>query len=276
LELDLIHYIPVIDSFRLDYLEQSTTLRRLSRLTYNIYRRFIQEIDCVHFIGPFRTNPERLYTYSGDYPSTICVHGEKAIDVLAAARNLKNGNEMDLLHKISSWYKNAGIAKRIFIEELSDRYFKVKLEHINTHESQNLADVGYGCSQILPILVAGYHIPANSILVLSEPEIHLHPKAQAEVGSFLYDISQRGIQLIVETHSEHLLLRLQSYIASRKLKPEDVYVYYIYSKDNGKKEYKRIPLGENGYYIDDWPNGFFPEKLNEARNLAIQAKLHSS
>ena len=105
--------------------------------------------------------------------------------------------------------------------------------------------------------------------MVEQPELHLHPKAEAEVGSFLFDISRRKVQLIMETHSEHLLMRLQSYVASGELSPEDINVFYIYSEPRKRNKLcKQLPLGEDGFFTEDWPKGFFPERLLEAERIA--------
>ena len=144
----------------------------------------------------------------------------------------------------------------------------MRLTHFRSDEDENLADVGYGCSQILPILVAGFSRPKGTTLVIEQPELHLHPKAQAELGTFLFDLWKRNMQLFIETHSEHLLLRLQSHIASGELHPSEVMVYYVYTDQNKKKDAKLLPIGSDGIFMQEWPEGFFPERLREAKRLA--------
>ena len=143
------------------------------------------------------------------------------------------------------------------------------VENIDTGEAENLADAGFGCSQILPILVAGLNCEPGSLLIIQQPEIHLHPKAQAELGSFLYMVAKKGVQLIVETHSEQLLLRLQSHIAAGDLGLEDICVYCTdYDQNNNNKILRNLPIGEDGIFTKEWPRGFFPERLEEAKRLA--------
>ena len=236
---------------------------------YDFRRSLVEHLGHVEFIGPFRRAPERTYTFSGETPSNVGVHGEKAIDMIAADQSRRHGKSLNLTHKISQWLQRAEIAKGIEIDVVTDRYFEVRVTHFDTGENETLADVGYGCSQILPILVAGYHLPSSRTLIVGEPEIHLHPKAAAEVGTFLYEVAKRDIQLFVETHSEHLLLRLQSHVASGKLSPDDVNVFYVYSDRKGRKKIcHRIPLGKDGFFAEKWPKGFFPETLEEAKRIA--------
>ena len=127
-------------------------------------------------------------------------------------------------------------------------------------------DTGYGCSQILPILTAAYNTEQTSILMIQQPEIHLHPSAQAELGDLFVDIANDGPQMFIETHSEHLLIRVQSLIAEGKISPEDVSIYYIYGQEGKKrmKKYVKMDIGDDGHFINEWPEGFFPEKWNSS------------
>ena len=221
----------------------------------------------IEYIGPFRESPNRIYPFSGESPAFAGEQGKRAVEMLAEDYYRRRGKKkIDLAEKVSNWFKESGIAEEIYVKRLTEKYFEVILTHIYSKEKENLVDVGFGCGQVLPILVAGYNLKPDHTLVVEQPEIHLHPKAQAELGTFFKDLALNDIQLFIETHSEHLLLRLQSYVASGDLKPEDVKVYYVYSnKDkDGKKETVELPLNDKGYFSKEWPEGFFPERLNEA------------
>ncbi len=141
------------------------------------------------------------------------------------------------------------------------------LKHPLSEEVENILDVGSGCGQILSILVAGYSLKKGSIFVVEDPEIHLHPRAQAELGDFFKDLLSNGVQSFVETHSEHFLLRILSYIASGKIKPDDVRIYYVYATEKGK-QIKFLPVDNQGFFKEEWPEGFFPERLEEAEKIA--------
>jgi len=272
--IDLIHFLPTTTVSSYNIQSRTHTIRhaqyRQLDLQLRAFRRsFIDRFGHIEFIGPFRQPPERIYNFSGETPSSLGVHGEKAIDILAIDRSRRQGKKMEIAASISKWLKRFEMAESIEVIPLTGRHFEIKVVHYATKENETLADVGYGCSQILPILIAGYFLDHNNTLLIAEPEIHLHPRAQAEVGSFLYEVSTRGIQLFIETHSEHLLLRLQSHIAEGNLNPEDVNVFYLYPEpDKEKKLIKQIPLGKDGFFTEPWPKGFFPERLEEAKRLA--------
>lgn len=268
------HFIPyvapTITHSMFDKRNRRTNAYRGLDFTLYCFDNFLrQQLQNVQFIGPFRNNPQRTYVYSGGIPSSVGVSGDKAIDILAADESRRLGKKKNISEMVSKWFKDAGIASEFEIVPFSDRHFEIFLTHIHTGESVNIADAGYGCSQILPILVAGYYIQPNSLFIVAEPEIHLHPKAEAEVGTFLYTISKKPIQIIVESHSEHLLLRLQSYVASGEISPEEINIFYVYSDEKANQKHcTLIPLGRDGYFTEKWPKGFFPERFEEAKRLA--------
>ena len=127
-----------------------------------------------------------------------------------------------------------------------------------------LPDVGFGISQLLPFIVQSL-VPGEQIISIEQPEVHVHPKLQADLGALLAEViinEPHQKQFIVETHSEHLILRLQRLVRKKEIKPEDVSVIYVSRGPEGAKA-ERLRLDEDGDFIDDWPGGFFPERLRE-------------
>jgi len=132
-------------------------------------------------------------------------------------------------------------------------------------------DVGIGISQVLPVLVSAY-AAKNRVLAIEQPEIHLHPALQADLGDvFIQAALSHGNQCIIETHSEHLLLRImrrmretaQGKNQSRPaVKPPDVMVLFV-ERDSTRSIVREMPLNERGELVKAWPGGFFEEGLRE-------------
>jgi len=154
----------------------------------------------------------------------------------------------------------AGVAATL---SLYDRDRKVSL---------GFGEVGHGLSQFIPVLLACFarqnhyaHEPAGTLLV-EEPEAHIHPALQSEIGDlFIEAVTRAELPLsyvVCETHSEHLLLRIMRRIREGKLSPSKVAVLYV--ENLGKESIVReMPLNEKGESIRDWPGGFFEEGLRE-------------
>jgi predicted ATPase len=170
-----------------------------------------------------------------------------------------------MLKNINQWVKAFGIAKEVKLERLGkSNQYQVLFVDAATNLSVNIADVGFGASQLLPIIVQGFYAPPGSVLLIEQPEIHLHPKAQATLGDLLMEVVKTGDrQIIVETHSEHLLARIQRRIAEQEFSHEQVAIYYFEPTPDGTKIH-RLELDEYGQLVEPIPEGFFEEGLEEA------------
>lgn len=239
-------------------------IRIATRNGYHVSHHF-QNIE---YVGAMRMPPSRTYLYTGEKRQKVGANGEHAITMLAMDSIRRGSKSKGIRQGVIKWLSAAGIASDLKIVSLSDRYFEIHIQHPITKEFQNFADVGYGNSQVIPVLVAGFNCIKGDILIAEEPEIHLHPKAQAELGDFLVDLNNRGVQTIIETHSEHMIVRLQQHIAAGRLDPAAIHIYFIEPTINGKK-LRKLTLDNKGIFLTPWPGGFFPERLEEAKQLAI-------
>ena len=124
-------------------------------------------------------------------------------------------------------------------------------------------DVGIGISQVLPVLVAAFGSEGR-LIAMEQPEIHLHPALQAELGDVFIEaaIGRRKNTFILETHSEHLILRLMRRIREGKITPDDVGVVYVEPLARGSR-FVELRIDDDGDFIDEWPGGFFEESFHE-------------
>jgi len=261
--LDDKQYNSIYKSIGIQKLEFEKTSHLLSSINRYLHYGFRQ----VEYIGAMRLAPSRTYLFTGEKRVRIGASGEYATNILAMDTSIGGSKKYKIREKVIEWLHKAGIASDLKIVPISDRHFEIRIQHPITKEFQNYADVGYGHSQIIPVLVGGYNLESGSTYLIEQPEIHLHPKAQSELGDFLLDLYRNDVQSIVETHSEHLVIRLQQYIAQGLIPPDKILFYYVYAK-NERKKIHPLRVDENGYFIDEWPEGFFTEKLEEARKLS--------
>lgn len=169
-----------------------------------------------------------------------------------------------------------GLIEEIKVNQLSEsrQEYEVRVRTKGSKDWVDLPDVGFGVSQVLPVLVQCFYAPPGSIIIMEQPEIHLHPKAQALLADVMIDVinsrengADRNIQLIIETHSEHFLRRLQRRIAEDALEEDSVSAYFA---NNDRTPAKLVPLEIDDYgNILNWPDDFFGDEMGD---ITAQAK----
>lgn len=130
-----------------------------------------------------------------------------------------------------------------------------------------LDNVGYGVGQLLPVIDVCVHA-ARQVICIEEPEIHLHPRLQAKLGNlFATSVLTRGNQVILETHSESILLRVRRLIRRGTLLPSEVAVLYVDNNDEDGATVRRLRLGAQGELLEPWPSGFFDDSLADIMDI---------
>lgn len=224
-------------------------------------RRLLEEtLDSLFPMGPFRRPPERWYIFTGTSPQDVGYKGDHLPDLLF--------RRSDLVENANEWLKRLDIGYSLKVKPIGDSdsdLFEVRL--IDTRRDGGvevgLSDVGFGISQILPFLVQSL-ASTNQLISIEQPEVHIHPRLQADLGELLVECIGRPFhhQYLIETHSEHLLLRLQRLIREGRLAPKDLSIIFVERGPSGSRA-KRLHLDEKGEFLDEWPGGFFPERLRE-------------
>jgi predicted ATPase len=227
----------------------------------------------INYLGPLRDYPKRSYIWAGDPPSDVGTRGEKAIAALLAARSreLKSGRGegrsrryKPIEDRIQEWMKKMGLVESLNLNLIAEgrKDYEVRVQKNKTSSEVLITDIGFGVSQILPILVLCYYVPEGSIILLEQPEIHLHPSVQAELADVLIDVViNRNVQIILESHSEHLLRRIQRRIAEESIPQDDVALYFC-KIENGESKIDELDVDEYGN-IRNWPQNFFGDEMGE-------------
>lgn len=221
-------------------------------------REYVSEIENrllnTFYLGPLREQPKRYYVATGERPNDLGLNGQKIGTVLYAAEG-----EGKLIKETSEWLMRLGIAESVSLSRLA----KGNIFHLNIHGNNqrinvNIADFGFGASQILPVIVESLYSPTGSTILVEQPEIHLNAHHQLELPNFFAEIvSKHGKQAIVETHSEYFLKRLSTLVATDQISHERVIVYYCYADQEGS-HIQPINLDAKGRYAW-WPKDFLAE-----------------
>lgn len=235
-------------------------------LNFELADSFSSSFRKVQLLGPFRDPAKRSYLYTGELAARVGPRGELALPNYSAL--LKRGKKEDVqkVQAINNAMYQLGFIKKLDLRRVEARYYEFWTQHKASSLLANLADTGFGASQVLPVIVSLYISPPGSMLLYEQPEIHLHPAAQAELGSVFARASSPQKTIVIETHSENLILRILTEVAKGKLKQRDVRIYYIQPERSGHQVVE-IPLDQKGGFTREWPKGFFEENYIESLRL---------
>jgi len=225
----------------------------------------------IFHLGPLREPPQREYTWAGAQPSDMGRRGERVIHAILASRERgerisrgKGKPKWTLEQYVAHWLKELQLIEDFQVRPVAagSSLYQVRVQRHKDSTPVLLTDVGFGVSQILPVITLCYYVPTGSTLLLEQPEIHLHPSVQAGLADVFIDaIKTRDLQIILESHSEHLLRRLQRRIAEEQLATDRTAFYFCEMPDDVSR---LVPLELDEYgNIKNWPKDFFGDEMGE-------------
>jgi predicted ATPase len=245
-----------------------------------------QLLFSVYYLAPLREYPKREYQWSGASPSHVGYRGENAINAILAAtirnetRKLPNSNEEKPFQEvIAYWLKELGLIHTFEVKEIAEGtgLFRAIVKKSPESPEAFLTDVGFGVSQVLPALVLLYYVPEGSIILMEQPEIHLHPFVQSGLADVILQVSkQRNLQVIVESHSEHLLQRFQRRVAEESYSVDELKLYFC-DIQQGESKLIDLEMDEFGD-IRNYPNNFFGDEMAEiaaTHKAALKRKMQA-
>lgn len=251
--------------------DQAFTYYQNTRFLSNFEAEYEELMDSIFYLGPLREHPQREYRWSGASPADVGPRGEHSIDAMLAAtarewtgnlaprRRHKTFQEM-----MAYWLHDLGLIDSFEIREIApgSNLYQACVRKSDGSPEAMLTDVGFGVSQVLPVLVLLYYVPEGSIILMEQPEIHLHPSVQSGLADVMLAVAtHRRVQIIVESHSEHLLRRFQRRAAEGDIPASDLRLYFV-SNSDGVAELSDLKLNEFGQ-IENWPDHFFGDEMGE-------------
>ena len=259
-------YRPIIENEECSVVTQ-ILLQIIDQAVVSVKDNFIKEF--VNHVSPLRAHPKRYYFLDKANINTALdsLDGNSLTEILKENTTVRN--------KVNTWLKNFGL--QVDVSTLQDVIHKLQIRQYSL--DLDITDVGFGISQILPIIVQGFLSFESSLTMIEQPEIHLHPKMQADLADLFIDVTGTTIQkkffkgkqsselpqkyLLIETHSEYLLRRLRRRISEGKISAQDVAIYFIIPpKDkNNSAEIQEKEISPDGAF--EWPQDFYADELKK-------------
>jgi predicted ATPase len=235
----------------------------------------------IRYLGPLRADPQVSQKFG---PSSelddVGSKGEFAAAVYDANRQAyiswynpqkKQGEEGRLWEAVDCWAQYLGVARQVRTEMAGLSGVAWKVVSREGRKPRSLPEVGVGISQILPILIMGLLSPPNSLLIIEQPELHLHPYVQARLGDFFMGLAKCKKQCLIETHSENLVSQLRLHVVEAGgLEKSDCIVYFVDQDEGGATTFEKIEISPNGNILN-WPDGFFDETMLQEDRITAES-----
>lgn len=257
---------------------EKTTYSQITRLIRTLNNTISQFLMGLEYLAPLRAEPQRYYDISKRSIRQLAGNGQELVRHLI--------NHPNALDDVNKWLATSGLNVRMKLDALDKEQTLYKLlfmsPSVSTNQSlqANIREVGFGISQSLPILILTLLAPENSTLLIEQPELHLHPGAQSRLGDLLiYVAVRRNVRLLIETHSENLLIRMRRRVAESSMNiispDEESYLPHhalgvlFVDREEGASTVEVIEIGAKGEILRKPAafKGFFSDDLREVALL---------
>lgn len=268
-----------IDRVKIDGVVNNTSERLRHLLPHDQgfnHKKITRCLQTLTYITAERIGPREFYSLE-DKQNTLVVGsaGEHAISLLHLGRDEFVMEELRLpstpptrLRQVEARMQKFFPGCGLIVEQIS-RMNAVTLG-LRTSEDTDFhrpVHVGFGLTQVLPIVIAALSTAKGNLLLIENPEVHLHPAGQALMGEFLAHVAQAGVQVIIETHSDHVLNGIRRAVRARTLKPEQVALHFFRPRSESEAQAITPRLDSLGN-IDVWPEGFFDQFDKDLNHFA--------
>ena len=245
-----------LEAYRSDSEKQESS--PISFFNYDPGNQFIPHIMNIIHLPGLRGNPQRTYSKNATgkyFPGTFEDYAASLIFQWQKEKDQK-------IDQLKSALEELGLTWKVKAEPVDDTQIAIFVGRLNhpkragAHDLVNISDVGFGVSQVLPVLVALIAANPGKIVYIEQPEIHLHPKAQRKLAHIIINTAKRGVIVILETHSSLLLKEFQTLVAKDEITKDSVILHWFQRNKDGITEITSTELDEYGAFDSSWPSDF--------------------
>ncbi len=235
---------------------------------------FNKELKNIRYLSPIRANPQRAYVHYSQDVSMLNDDGSNAAHILWSKRHEKvkwKKQIFPLAKAVNECIKSVGLSQTITPDKIGDILYKVGIKENNTGADVSLADVGFGYSQVIPIILLGLLNSNKNLMLIEQPEIHLHPSSAANLADLFLGFVEDDRRFIIETHSQEFINKLRLRVIQNPELKKKINIVFVEQNESTPSEIKQFEIDEKGMF-PEWPQGFIDESEKIARDI-LQARL---
>ncbi len=236
--------------------------------------KLVNSLKNIRYLSPVRAIPERAYVHYSEDASELNEDGSNAAHILWSKKNSLvkwKGETIKLKDALNECISCMGLNQEISPDKIGDILYKVGIKEDISGKNVSLADVGFGYSQIIPVILLGLINNSNNLMLLEQPEIHLHPSSAANLADLFLNFAKDDKKFVIETHSQELINRLRLRVIENPELKDKINIVFIESDSELGAQATQFEIDNNGMF-PSWPDGF----LDESKKLAdaiIKARL---
>lgn len=235
------------------------------------------ELKNIRYLSPIRATPERAYVHYSQDVSSLNEDGSNSAHILWAKREhtVKWKKKNHKLSKaVNECIDTIGLSQEISPDKVGDIIYKVGIRESISGSNVSLADVGFGYSQVIPIILLGLLSSKENLMLIEQPEIHLHPSSAGNLADLFLGFVEDDKRFIIETHSQEFINKLRLRVIQNPELKKKINIVFVEQNNGEPSSIKQFEIDEQGMF-PEWPNGF----LDESKKLAdaiIKARLEKA
>ena len=266
--LDFHSFIPVFAEWKHHERQDTRTLAIMKIVERDLYIH----LRSLYYLGPQRVKPELARSYDSIGFEDVGIEGENTRFVYEQNKNVEMDgyDHGETLQALCNYWicQKMRLARSMDVQRDANKLFRTIITN-NDGLAVDLCQMGFGLSQILPIVVQGLTLYKDGTLIVEDPDVHMHPNVQALLMDFFIDLVKHGRRVVIETHSDHIVTRLRRRIADGTISAEDVNLTFVENSEEGSV-YRFIGVERDGSFANELPEGFLDALENDFMAIIAQ------
>nr|WP_262360919.1 DUF3696 domain-containing protein [Vibrio cholerae] len=234
----------------------------------------LKELRNIRYLSPVRAKPERAYVHYSQDVSKLNEDGSNSAHILWSKRAEKvqwKNEYYPLSVAVNKCIETIGLSQEISPDKVGDIIYKVGIKESSSGSDVSLADVGFGYSQVIPIILTGLLNKKENLMLVEQPEIHLHPSSAGNLADLFLGFAENDKRFIIETHSQEFINKLRLRVIQNPELKNKINIVFVEQDKGGSSRIKQFEINEDGMF-PEWPEGFLDESESLARKI-LEARL---